>query len=154
MDIRMVKIRTNICSDKGSISFIESFSDIPFEIKRIYYTYNVKKSIQRGGHAHKNLNQILWCPFGKIKIILDNGSDKREVILDKPSKGLLVDKSIWHDVIWEQEDSVLLAAASDYYDESDYIRDYDEFLKLVKDGYWKNNEKINIALQLRDQNEN
>lgn len=126
----------------GFLSFFESKKDIPFEIKRIYYIYNVPVGTKRGGHTHRELNQLLWCPYGKINIVLDNGEEKKEFLLDSPEKGLLVGKGIWRDIYWLEENSVLCVAASDYLDESDYIRDYNKFLKLVKEGYWKDENKL------------
>lgn len=124
------------CETKGFLSFFESGNDLGFNIKRVYYIYQVPAGTKRGGHAHRKLSQLLFCPYGQIKIILDNGFQKDEIVLDEPSKGLVVSKGIWHDMIWEKTDSVLCVAASDYYDESDYIRDYDEFIRLVKEDYW------------------
>jgi dTDP-4-dehydrorhamnose 3,5-epimerase-like enzyme len=126
----------------GFLSFFESNKDIPFEIKRIYYIYDVPINTKRGMHAHKELNQFLWCPYGIIKVVLDNGYEKKEFLLGSPEKGLLVGKGIWHEMYWLKESSVLCVAASDYYNEKDYIRDYDEFLKLVKEGYWNDENKL------------
>ena len=75
---------------------------------------------------------VLWCPYGSIRIRLDNGREKADVLLDSPDKGLIVEHYMWREMIWEKEDSVLCVAADSYYDESDYIRDYDEFLEAVK----------------------
>ncbi len=93
-------------------------------------------------HAHKNLNQVLWCPYGNIEVVLDNGKEKKTFALDFPQKLLLVGPGIWHDMIWKKEGSVLCVAASDYYDEGDYIRDYNEFLKHVREGYWKDEAQL------------
>jgi len=122
-------------STTGYLSFFEFQKDIPFEIKRIYYTYDVPVGTKRGMHAHKKLQQILWCPYGSIEIILDDGVQKESFTLDSPEKALLVGPGIWRDMYWKKVDSVLCVAASDYYSEGDYIRDYDEFLKYVKEGY-------------------
>jgi dTDP-4-dehydrorhamnose 3,5-epimerase-like enzyme len=127
METKIIKIK-KIISDCGILSIFESNRDIPFEIKRIYYTYNAPLGTKRGMHAHKKLKQILFCPYGKIKVILDNGTEKKNVILDDPSKGLIIRGGIWRDLIWLKENSVLVVAASDYYDANDYIRDYNEFL--------------------------
>lgn len=86
-------------------------------------------------HAHKNLDQVLWCPFGSIEVLLDNGLIKEKCILNSPEKILIVSKGVWHDMIWMSENSVLCVAASDYYDDNDYIRDYVKFFKLVEEGY-------------------
>lgn len=132
----MIRFDVNGDSERGYLSFFDSL-DIQFEIKRIYYIYNVSKGICRGKHAHKQLNQILWCPYGSIEVELDNGYKKEKFFLDHPSFGLFVLKGIWHEMIWKKKNSVLCVAASDYYNEDDYIRNYDEFLMLNKQGYWK-----------------
>ena len=138
----LLTLKTNGDNSIGFLSFFEANKDIPFDIKRIYYTYNVPIGTKRGMHAHKELNQFLWCPFGEIKVVLDNGNEKKEFLLDSPEKGLLVGKGIWREMYWLKENSVLCVAASDYYNEKDYIKDYDEFLKLVKEGYWKDENKF------------
>jgi len=134
---RIINLYTNGDKQNGFLSFLESTKDIEFKIKRVYYIYSVPKGTKRGHHAHKELNQFLIALNGKIKIILDNGKDKSEHILSDPSEGLFVGKGIWHTMEWLDENAILLVLASEYYDESDYIRDYDEFLKMVKEGYWK-----------------
>lgn len=126
----------------GYLSFFESSKDIPFDIKRIYYIYNVPVGTKRGMHAHKELQQVLWCPYGEIKVILDDGKFKETYFLDSPEKALLVVKGFWHDMYWSKRGSVLCVAASDYYDENDYIRDYDKFLKYVKEGFWEDANKL------------
>jgi len=135
--MNFIQIKTINHSELGSLSFFESEKDIPFNIKRVYYTYHVPEKTKRGGHAHKNLQQMLFSPYGSIEVILDNGVEKESVLLDTPSKGLLVGSGMWHDMIWHQTGSVLCAVASGYYEEEDYIRNYDEFMKLVREGYWK-----------------
>lgn len=133
--IQLVPLPKITFSSIGSLSFFQT-TDIGFEIKRIYYIYDVPKAANRGFHAHKNLCQFAWCPYGDISFILDDGHSKQEVRLNNPSEGLLIQKGIWREMIWNKENSVLCVAASDYYDENDYVRDYDEFLRLVKEGYW------------------
>jgi dTDP-4-dehydrorhamnose 3,5-epimerase-like enzyme len=122
----------------GYLSFFESSKDIPFDVKRVYYTYDVPVNIKRGMHAHKNLQQLLWCPYGEIEIILDNGKCKETYTLNSPYMGLLVTNGVWRDIYCRKKGSVLCVAASDYYTEEDYIRDYNEFLDYVKKGYWEN----------------
>lgn len=123
-------------SQSGYLTFFEAMKDVPFEVKRVYYVHGVPKGITRGKHAHKKLEQLLWCPYGKIEVVLDNGSERQSFVLDDPAKALLVSKGYWHEMIWRQENSVLCVAASDYYDEDDYIRDYDVFLDYVSKGVW------------------
>ena len=124
----------------GFLSFFESEKDIPFSIRRIYYTYGVPVGTKRGMHAHKKLQQVLWCPYGEIEVVLDDGKEKGNFLLDSPEKALLVLRGYWRDMYWRKEGSVLCVAASDYYDEADYIRDYDEFLRYVQEGYWDNED--------------
>ena len=123
--------------EEGTLVFFEANKDISFSFKRVYYTYGGKEGIIRGHHAHKALGQLLICVYGAIEIMCDDGEKKEYTVLDDPAKGLYVGKGIWHAMKWLKDDSVLLVLASEYYDESDYIRDYDEFIRLVKEGYWK-----------------
>ena len=123
--------------DLGSLVFFEANRDIPFAFERVYYTYGVKEGVIRGHHAHKALEQLLICVYGAIEITCDDGEKKEYSVLNDPSRGLYVGKGIWRTMKWLKDDSVLLVLASEYYAESDYIRDYDEFIRLVKEGYWK-----------------
>lgn len=116
----------------GTLSVFEGMNDLPFKIKRIYYIYGADKGTKRGMHAHKTLKQMLFCPYGEIEIELDDGVKKQNVLLDKPSKGLVLMPGLWRNMIWKKKDAVLCVAASDYYLDSDYIRDYDEFIEFVK----------------------
>lgn len=113
--------------DRGSLIALEQNKEIPFDIKRVYYIFGTKESVQRGFHAHKKLKQIAVCVAGQCKMILDDGVDRIEATLDSPEKGLLIVESVWHEMYDFSPDCVLLVLASDYYDESDYIRDYVEF---------------------------
>jgi dTDP-4-dehydrorhamnose 3,5-epimerase-like enzyme len=122
-------------SDIGYLSFFQDI-EIGFPIKRIYYTYEAPKGTKRGFHAHKKLQQLVWCPYGDITIILDNGTSRENVRLDSPSSALFIRQGIWREMIWNRKNSVLCVAASDHYDEEDYIRDYDVFIKLVDEGFW------------------
>ena len=117
--------------DRGQLVALEEFKDIPFSIKRVYYMYDTLPDVVRGHHAHKNLEQILVCVHGSCKIRLDNGKEKKVVALEKPYEGLYVANNMWREMFDFSSDAVLMVFASDYYDESDYIRDYDEFLKFV-----------------------
>lgn len=139
---QIIQLQSFGCNSNGYLSFFETKSDIPFDIKRIYYTYNVPVNMKRGMHAHKNLSQVLWCPYGLIEVVLDNGNNKKIFVLDSPDKLLIVGSGIWRDMYWKKEGSVLCVAASDYYNEDDYIRDYDEFLRYVEEGYWDNENKL------------
>ena len=117
--------------DRGQLVALEEFKDIPFEIKRVYYMYDTAAGVHRGFHAHRNLKQILICIHGTCKILLDNGTEKKIVPLEKPYEGLYVASSMWREMYDFSEDAVLMVLASEYYDETDYIRNYDEFLNFV-----------------------
>ena len=117
--------------DRGQLIALEEYSDIPFEIKRVYYMYDTKEGVHRGFHAHKNLQQILVCIHGSCKVLMDNGREKKVVPLEKPYEGLYIPNDIWSEMYDFSPDAVLVVFASDYYKEEDYIRDYDTFLKMV-----------------------
>lgn len=116
---------------RGKLISLEEFKNVPFDIKRIYYMFETTKGVVRGKHAHKSLNQILICVNGSCKILLDDGKDKEVIILDKPDEGLFISNNIWREMFDFTSDAVLMVLASDYYNEDDYIRDYDEFLKYI-----------------------
>ena len=118
--------------ERGQLVALEEFKDIPFEIKRVYYMYDTGEGIHRGFHAHKTLKQILICIHGSCKVLLDNGEEKKIVSLEKPYEGLYIAHNMWREMYDFSPDAVLMVLASEYYDESDYIRDYDEFLNSVK----------------------
>lgn len=117
--------------DRGQLVALEEFRDIPFQIKRVYYMYETGDGVRRGFHAHKSLEQILVCIHGSCKVLLDNGHEKKIVPLEKPYEGLYISNDMWREMYDFSPDAVLLVLASDYYNEEDYIRNYDEFLKLV-----------------------
>ena len=117
--------------DRGQLVALEEGRDIPFEIKRVYYMYATGEGVHRGFHAHKNLQQILICIHGSCKILLDNGTDKKVVSLEKPYEGLYVTNDMWREMYDFSSDAVLMVLASEFYDENDYIRDYEEFLRYV-----------------------
>lgn len=118
--------------DRGQLVAIEAMKDLPFEVKRVYYIYDTLPGVRRGFHAHLNLQQILLCVHGSCKIHLDNGTDTAEVLLDKPNEGLYISNDMWREMYDFSDGAVLLVLASQHYDESDYIRDYEVFLQTVK----------------------
>ena len=119
--------------DRGQLVALEELKDIPFEIKRVYYMYDTKEGVRRGKHAHKSLEQILICIHGSCKILLDNGQEKRIVSLVRPYEGLYIANDMWREMYDFSSDAVLMVLASDYYNEEDYIRDYDDFLSSVNE---------------------
>lgn len=115
---------------RGGLVAIESNQSIPFEIKRLYYIFNTTNQ-SRGFHAHIDLKQVAVCVKGSCRFILDNGHTREEVTLNSPTQGLYIDALTWREMHDFSEDCVLLVLASEHYDESDYIRHYQEFLKEV-----------------------
>ena len=120
--------------ERGQLVALEEFNDIPFRIKRVYYMYDTREGVIRGFHAHKSLEQILICIHGSCKIRLDNGMGEKKIIpLEKPYEGLYVSNDMWREMFDFSPDAVLMVLASELYDESDYIRDYDAFLAYVRE---------------------
>lgn len=117
--------------DRGQLIALEENKDIPFCIKRVYYMYDTVKGVVRGKHAHKSLEQILVCIHGSCKVLLDDGREKKVVPLEKPYEGLYISNNMWREMYDFSEDAVLMVLASDYYNEDDYIRDYDQFHSYV-----------------------
>ena len=118
--------------ERGRLVALEEMKDIPFEIKRVYYLYETKERVHRGFHAHRNLEQILICIHGSCDVLLDNGTEKKVISLEKPYEGLFVPNYMWHEMYNFSSDAVLMVLASEYYKEEDYIRDYEVFLKMCK----------------------
>jgi dTDP-4-dehydrorhamnose 3,5-epimerase-like enzyme len=114
---------------RGKLSFIEK-DIIPFDIKRFYYLYDVPSDAYRGGHAHKNLTQFMIPLSGSFEVLVDDGNMKKKIMLNKPNKGLLIPKGIWREMDNFSSGSVCAVLASDYFDEEDYFRNYDEFKKF------------------------
>jgi len=116
--------------DLGYITVAESTNNIPFEIKRVYWTYFTPNDVLRGGHAHKDLQQIIFAVSGIINFTTETvNGEIQKFILDSPNKGLFIPKKIWRDIQFSHN-AVLLCLASELYEKNDYIRDYDEFKNL------------------------
>ncbi len=118
--------------ERGSLVALESKKTIPFDIKRVYYIYNNQGNLRRGFHAHINLKQVLICMHGSCKILLDDGKTQVTVKMDKPNEGLVINKMVWREMYDFSNDCVIMVIASEYYDENDYIRDYNTFKEIVK----------------------
>lgn len=130
--IRLIEFPAIGSSSLGFITVAEQFQNVPFDIKRVYWTYFTPNDIQRGGHAHKQLEQVIFAVAGTIEFNLeDRSGNKKKVILDKPHTGLYIPNMVWRDIKFSHS-AVLLCLASEVYLESDYIRNYDEFLSLKK----------------------
>ena len=116
-----------IGDSRGDLISLESLKNIPFDFKRIYYLFNVPPDTARGFHAHKCLRQVLICVNGSCTVKIDDGDSIAETVLDSPSKGLIIEPGVWREMSSFSPNSVLIVLASEHYDESDYIRDYEVF---------------------------
>ena len=123
---------TILGDDRGSLISLEQHKNIPFNVKRVYYIFDTKKDVSRGFHAHRNLQQLAICVKGQCRFILDNGTDQESIWLKSPTQGLYIGKNIWREMHDFSENCVLLVLASDFYYEQDYIRQYADFLLMVK----------------------
>lgn len=130
---RVIHIKTIPTVNAGELSFFEGTHEIPFDIKRIYYISKVPEGVRRGFHAHRELKQLLFCPYGRIQLVLENKHGREEIELSDPSIGVIIKECTWREMLWLQKDSVLCVAASDFYKVEDYIRDYDEFRQFIGD---------------------
>jgi dTDP-4-dehydrorhamnose 3,5-epimerase-like enzyme len=130
-DCRIIDLR-KISDVRGNLTPVEANDDIPFGIKRVYYLYDVPGGESRGGHAHKALFQLIIAVGGSFAVTLYDGMNKKSFVLNRPYQGLLVVPGIWRELDDFSSGSVCLVLASEKYDTEDYIRDYDEFLKMKK----------------------
>lgn len=125
------KVTLQQIHDDCLLCIAESQKQIPFPIKRLYYMVNNSPGLPRGYHTHKKLQQIFFCLQGKVRLILDDGSHREEIVLDQPGVGLRLRPLIWHEMHDIGVDTIMLVVASDKYDESDYIREYAAFKKYL-----------------------
>lgn len=114
---------------RGNLSVVEGGDLVPFDIKRLYYLYDVPGGATRGGHAHKNLRQLIIAASGSFDVVLDNGKIRQKYSLNRSYKGLYIPTMIWREIENFSSGAVCMVLASEHYDESDYIYDYNEFLK-------------------------
>jgi len=120
---------SSLDDERGSLVVLDKPSGIPFEIKRVYYLFGTKGGISRGFHAHKKLHQIAICISGRCRMVVDDGINKEDFLMESPSIGIDIPPMIWHEMHDFSVDCVLLVVASNEYVEADYIRDYDSFKK-------------------------
>lgn len=119
--------------NRGSLIALENLKEIPFEIQRIYYIYDTNPDFPRGAHAHKELEQVLIMMDGSCEIVLNDGKNNKSIILNRPDIGLFIGKNMWREMKNFSYGAKLLVLASDFYNESEYIRDYNEFLRVVNE---------------------
>ncbi len=128
-DCGIIELDRHHSQRKGDISVVENGKEVPFDVKRIYYLYDVPGGADRGGHGHKELSQLIMAASGSFTVTLDDGTNKKAFTLNRPYQGLLIKPGIWRILDDFSSGSVCLVLASEKYDETDYIRDYIDFLK-------------------------
>ncbi len=121
-----------ISDPRGNLTFIEGGNHVPFEIKRVYYLYDVPGGATRAGHGHKNLQQLVVAMSGSFDFVLDDGCNKKRYHLNRSYYGLYIPPMIWRDIDNFSSGSVCMVLASEYFDEADYYRDYEDFLAAVR----------------------
>ena len=131
MGFKLVDFQT-LGDNRGSLIALEEKYNTSFAIKRVYYIFDTKEGVRRGYHAHLDLKQIAICVKGSCTFVLDDGKNREEIRLDSPNQGLLIEGLIWREMYDFSPDCVLLVLASEHYDENDYIRDYENFLKICE----------------------
>ena len=117
--------------ERGSLIAIEEGYNAPFDIKRVYYIFDTKQDVERGFHAHIDLKQIAIAVKGACTFVLDDGKEREEIRLNNPNQGLYIEGLIWREMKDFTPDCVLVVIASEHYDETDYIRDYSEFIRVA-----------------------
>jgi dTDP-4-dehydrorhamnose 3,5-epimerase-like enzyme len=129
-DCRIIEL-PKVADPRGNLTFIEAARTIPFDFKRVYYLYDVPGGATRAGHGHRTLRQLVIALSGSFDVKLDDGTTRRAYSLNRSHQGLYIGPMIWREIDNFSSGSVCLVLASDYYDESDYFRHYDEFLAAV-----------------------
>ena len=130
MKVNLINL-PKVVDPRGNLTFAEAVDNVPFSIKRAYWVYDVPAGESRGGHAHKRLQQLVIAVNGSFTVTLDDGKERRSVLLNHPWQGLLIDVNTWRTLDDFSSGAVCLVLASEHYEEDDYIYDYDEFLKYV-----------------------
>jgi len=130
MNYKIIDI-PKINNSKGNIGVVEN-DTIPFDVKRVYYLFDVPSGAKRGGHAHKKLKQVILAISGSFDVVLKNGKSKEIITLNRPDKGLLIENNIWRELENFSSGSVCLVLASEEFSENDYIRSYKDYLSFIK----------------------
>jgi len=120
---------------RGNLCFAEISKHIPFAIKRIYWIFSTPVGVTRGGHAHKHNEQVLFCLNGAIKINLDDGHNRKTINLSRVNHGIYIGKMVWHTMTYFKKNTILLVVASRFFEEKDYIRDYNLFKNITKNDF-------------------
>ncbi len=122
-----------ITDPRGNLTVAQALTDVPFAIKRAYWVYDVPAGECRGGHAHKSCKEVLIALSGSFHVTIDNGEEQKTVLLNHPYQGLLIDTDVWRTLDDFSSGAVCLVLASEPFDEDDYIREYDDFLRYLAD---------------------
>lgn len=130
LDIKLIEL-PKVTDPRGNLTVAEGADLVPFSIKRVYWVYDVPAGESRGGHAHKQLKQLVVALSGSFTVTLDNGYERRTVLLNHPWQGLLIDVNTWRTLDDFSSGAVCMVLASEHFEEDDYIYDYDEFLKYI-----------------------
>lgn len=131
-DCSVLELNKHHSDRKGNLTVVQNGITVPFDIKRVYYLYDVPGGESRGSHAHRALSQLIVAASGSFRVVLDDGSAKRVFVLNRPYQGLLVKPGIWRDLDDFSSGAVCMVLASEVYQPEDYIRDYDEFINYRK----------------------
>lgn len=129
-DCSVLDLNKHHSDRKGNLTVVQNGITVPFDIKRVYYLYDVPGGESRGSHAHRELSQLIVAASGSFRVVLDDGTAKRAFVLNRPYQGLLVKPGIWRDLDDFSSGAVCMVLASEVYQPEDYIRDYDEFLSF------------------------
>lgn len=132
-DCKMLSF-TKITDSRGNLSVIEQNNQVPFEIKRLFFLYDVPSGASRGGHAHKELKQVIIALSGSFDVIVDDGFTQKTIQLNRPNMGLFIPPGVWSELMNFSSNAIALSVASEVYIESDYIRDYKLFKKYAESG--------------------
>lgn len=130
-DCKIIDLKKINDPTRGNLTVVEQMNEVPFDIKRAYWIYDVPSGESRGGHAHKTLYQLLVPMSGSFKVVLDNGREKKEVLLNHPWQGLLIVPGVWRTLEDFSSGAVCLCLASDFYNEEEYIREYEDFKEWI-----------------------
>lgn len=131
MHIKLIPLQKH-GDERGSLVSLEDQKNVPFDIRRVYYLFGTEEGVRRGFHAHRDLQQLVIAVRGSCRFMLDDGSEKIDLLLDNPAQGLLLPRMLWREMYDFSPDCVLMVLADAHYDEADYIRDYDQFLEMTK----------------------
>lgn len=132
-DCNVIELDKHHSERKGNLTVVENGITLPFDVKRVYYLYDIPGGEKRGAHAHKELEQLIVAASGSFTVTLDDGKNKRSYFLNRPYQGLYVKPGMWRDLTDFSSGAVAMVLASNIYKKEDYIRDYNEFIKFSKD---------------------